>query len=140
MESISLFRQAPSQALEFSQRTDALLHDATFIGRYRILIPVVSSAESIDLWIECEKLLLSCLRTSDDRGAFMCLEKLIERFGASNEKVMGLRGLYQEAVAKDEAALMEILREYNEILAENPANLVGFHGRLIPILLKLEHL
>ena len=72
-----------------------------------------------------EKLFLSCLRTGDDKAAFNCLEKLIDRFGATNDQVMGLRGLYQEAIAKDDAALERVLEEYNEILAENSINTVG---------------
>ena len=72
-----------------------------------------------------EKLFLSCLRTGDDKAAFNCLEKLIDRFGATNERVMGLRGLYQEAVAKDDAALERVLQEYDEVLAEDTVNTVG---------------
>lgn len=69
-----------------------------------------------------EKLFLSCLRTGDDKAAFNCLEKLIGRFGATNERVMGLRGLYREAVAKDDAALERVLQEYDEVLAEDTVN------------------
>lgn len=72
-----------------------------------------------------EKLFLSCLRTGDDKAAFSCLEKLISRFGATNERVMGLRGLYQEAVAKDDAALERVLQEYDEVLADDTVNPVG---------------
>lgn len=71
-----------------------------------------------------EKLLLSCLRTGDDKAAHSCLEKLIDRFGVKNERVMGLRGLYQEAVATDHAALEKILKEYNDVIAEDPVNTV----------------
>ncbi len=71
-----------------------------------------------------EKLLLSCLRTGDDKAAHLCLEKLIERFGATNKRIMGLRGLYQEAVADNDAALERILKEYGEVLAEDPVNTV----------------
>ena len=77
-----------------------------------------------------EKLLLSCLRTGDDKAAHLCIEKLIDRFGATNERIMGLRGLYQEAVAKDDAALGRILKEYDEVLAEDPVNTVRPHDRL----------
>ena len=55
----------------------------------------------------------------------MCLEKLIDRFGATNERVMGLRGLYQEAVAENDGALEKILKEYNGVLAKSPTNTVG---------------
>ena len=37
---------------------------------------------------------------------------------------MGLRGLYQEAVAQDDAALNRVLREYDEVLADSPGNAV----------------
>ena len=74
--------------------------------------------------MEHEKLLVSCLRTGDDKGAFLCLERLIGRFGATNERVMGLRGLYQEALAEDENALRKILREYDDVLAEDVTNTV----------------
>ena len=54
----------------------------------------------------------------------MCLERLVQRFGAANERVMGLRGLYQEAVASGDAALEKILQEYNDVLEEDPTNTV----------------
>lgn len=72
-----------------------------------------------------EKLFLSCLRTGDDKAAFDCLEKLMGRFGATNERIMGLRGLYQEAVAEDDEALKRVLQEYDEVLAEDTVNTVG---------------
>jgi len=71
-----------------------------------------------------ERLLLSCLRTGDDEAAHSCLQKLIDRFGATNERVMGLRGLYQEAVAQDDSALERVLKEYNDVLADDPVNTV----------------
>ncbi len=37
---------------------------------------------------------------------------------------MSLRGLYQEAVAEDDAALTHILNDYENVLAEDPANTV----------------
>ncbi|KAL8852417.1 MAG: hypothetical protein Q9221_002723 [Calogaya cf. arnoldii] len=58
--------------------------------------------------------------SSDDKAANMCLEKLGGRFGTDDERIMGLRGLYQEAMAEDQPALLQMLREYDEILAENP--------------------
>ena len=137
MDLVSPLRQPHSQVLPLSQRTDQFLRKNGSIGALKIPIPIVSSPESTELWTECEKLFLSCLRTGDDKGAFLCLEKLIERFGASNEKIMGLRGLYQEAVAEDEAALRKILREYDDILAEDPTNTVCPPTRLYsPIILR----
>lgn len=43
---------------------------------------------------------------------------------------MGLRGLYQEAVAKDSDGLEEILSEYEDVLSEHPMNVV----RTTPVL------
>lgn len=37
---------------------------------------------------------------------------------------MGLRGVYQEAVAEDHSALEKILKEYEDVLAEDPVNTV----------------
>ena len=45
---------------------------------------------------------------------------------------MGLRGLYQEAVAKDDAALESVLQEYNEVLAANTLNTVGISESIPP--------
>lgn len=37
---------------------------------------------------------------------------------------MGLRGLYEEALAQNEIALEKILKGYNTVLKENPVNVV----------------
>lgn len=76
-----------------------------------------------------ETFLVSCLRTGDDKVAHQCLEMLVARFGATNERVMGLHGIYREAVAKDRFTLERILKEYSDVLAEDPANTV-FSARL----------
>ncbi|KAL8694144.1 MAG: hypothetical protein Q9218_001141 [Villophora microphyllina] len=65
---------------------------------------------------------LSNPETGDDKAAHFCLEKLAERFGTNNERVMGLRGLYQEAMADDNSALEQMLHEYDEILSEDSSN------------------
>lgn len=41
---------------------------------------------------------------------------------------MGLRGLYQEAVAQDKPTLESILSKYDEVLAEDPGNTVCVVG------------
>ena len=124
MDQISPLRQPHSLALALSQQTARFLRKNASIGSSKTPIPFLRSPESTEIWIECEKLLLSCLRTGDDKGAFLCLEKLIDRFGSNNEKVMGLRGLYQEAVAKDEVSLGKVLQDYDSILEKDPTNTV----------------
>lgn len=69
--------------------------------------------------------MLSCLRTGDEHSAHMCLERLTERFGAENERLMALRGLFQEAIAKDDEALKKVLKEYDSMLVKDPANMVS---------------
>ena len=117
-----LLRQSNAEALNLSQTTNQYLQERAFMT---FPISSLSLPESTDLWLVCEKLFLSSLRTGDDKAAFNCLDKLVKRFGATNERVLGLRGLYQEAVAKDDVALETILREYNEVLAENTTNIVS---------------
>lgn len=121
---MSSLRQSHSGALSLSQQATQHLTKHASTGSSIVPIPFVSYPESADLWNDYEKLLLSCLRTGDDKAAHRCLEKLIDRFGATNERVMGLRGLYQEAVAEDDAALARILEEYEQVLADDPVNTV----------------
>ena len=79
--------------------------------------------ESAELWNTYEKLLVSCLQSGDEKSAHLCLERLINRFGASNERVMALRGVYEEAIAKTPRDLERILQEYETTLAANPVNI-----------------
>lgn len=118
------------EALSLSQQTTQYLQRYSS-SKLPVPIPFLSSPESVELWASYEKLLLSCLRTGDDKSAHECLEKLIQRFGATNERVMGLRGLYQEAVADDDAALEKILHEYNEVLDGDSVNTVRSCARRV---------
>ncbi|MCJ1396327.1 hypothetical protein MMC18_009216 [Xylographa bjoerkii] len=93
-------------------------------------IPIITATESSELWATYEKLIYSCLRIGDDKSAHLCLERLIKRFGASNERVMGLRGLYQEAVAEDDAAFKAIYAEYGRILTDDPTNMPVMKRRI----------
>lgn len=119
----SPLRLSNSEALNLSQQVDQYLQ-TSLSSNTPIPIPFVLYAESPQSWHTYERLLISCLRTGNDKAAHQCLEKLIERFGASNERVMGLRGLYQEAVAQDRPTLESILTKYDDVLAEDPGNTV----------------
>ncbi|KAI9781969.1 MAG: hypothetical protein M1839_005562 [Geoglossum umbratile] len=109
---------SPPLDLRISQQAPLLLQASSS----SVSIPFLSSGESPERWTIYEQLLLSCLRTGDDKSARLCLEKLIDRFGATNERVMGLKGMFQEAVAGDDAALERILKEYEAILDDDPTN------------------
>lgn len=110
----------PAAALHLSQQASTLLTKPYSLST----LPFVAS-ENPEQWIEYEQLFLVCLRTGDDKSAHLCLDRLTERFGPANERIMGLRGLYQEATAKDPSALEVILKEYNKILAGNAVNVVS---------------
>lgn len=108
-------------ALHLSQRAPAIL------GRDSASKTTLSSSSSSDTaeeYARIEQLFLACIHTGDDQSAKLCLDRLSHRFGHSNERVMGLRGLYQEATAEDNAALEKCLKEYEKILSENPVNVV----------------
>ncbi|KAI9800581.1 MAG: hypothetical protein M1833_003239 [Piccolia ochrophora] len=113
---------SPSVALQHAQQAPLLLKNSSSRSP-SLSIPWISTTESPETWIVYENLLLSCLRTRDDTCAHQCLERLTERFGESNERVMALKGMYEEAVAADEAALSKNLRNYDSILADDPTNM-----------------
>ncbi|CAG8112521.1 unnamed protein product [Penicillium salamii] len=81
-----------------------------------------SATDTAAYYARIEQLMLACLRTGDDQSAHTCLNRLSLRFGPSNERIMGLRGLYEEATAKDQAALEKCLQEYDHTLSQSPVN------------------
>ena len=111
-------------ALQMSQLAPALLDRPESIISFLPVAPF-QGADLAETWMGYEHVLLSCLRTRHDQAARRCLERLTDRFGASNPRVMGFKGLYEEAVAEDEAALDRILRGYESILNSDPTNTVG---------------
>ncbi|EXJ79083.1 hypothetical protein A1O3_08584 [Capronia epimyces CBS 606.96] len=125
----------PAAVLRIAQKAPSVLAKASSVST---IFPasIFSSADSTELWQDVEQLLYACLRSGDDESAFLCVERLSDRFGADNERVMALRGLYQEAVAKDDAALRTILEDYTKVLQENPIH-VPIHKRRIALLKSL---
>ena len=122
MTQVSPLRQSCTEALALSQQAPRILQNGSQRSAWSHTLSRYLFRDSTELWLNHEKLFLSCLRTGDDKGAFLCLETIIERFGSKHEKVTALRGLYQEAVAEDEAALRKILHEYNTMLVADPTN------------------
>ncbi|KAL1845599.1 Inositol phosphatase SIW14 [Paecilomyces lecythidis] len=109
----------PARSLRLSQEAPGFLrNNAIPNGQF----PLLQKPETMGDWIAHEQHFLACLRTGDDKSAHIFLDRLAARFGPSNERVMGLRGLYQEAVAENTKALEDVLRGYDEILVKNPAN------------------
>ena len=82
------------------------------------------SNDSPEKWAVHENLFFSCLRTGDSASASACLERMKERFGVDNERVMGLTGIYHEATAPDQKTLENILRQYEDAIKEKPTNMI----------------
>ena len=93
----------PSSALQIAQGAPSILAKSSSVST-TFPASMFNTADSAELWDDLEQLLYACLRTGDDESAFLCVEKLSQRFGSTNERVMALRGLYQEATAPDDAA------------------------------------
>ncbi|KAB8337205.1 hypothetical protein FH972_021507 [Carpinus fangiana] len=82
------------------------------------------SSESPEKWTIYENLFYACLRTGDNRSASACLDQLKKRFGESNERVMGMIGMYHEATAADDKSLEAVLKSYEQEISERPTNMV----------------
>ena len=121
----------PSNALQLSQQAPQLLAKAP-PSNDLFPLSLLNTAESSDSWASHERLFYACLQAGDDKSAFLLLERLTKRFGADNERVMGMRGLYQEAVAESEEDLRKVLQEYNKILSESMN--VAIHKRRISLI------
>jgi hypothetical protein len=114
----------PAEALQLAQQAPAILRRNPKAFSSSPLSSLFAAAESAEIWIVYENLLLACLRTGDDAAVHDCLERLVRRFGDGNARIMALKGLVKEAEAADDAALEAVLKEYDEILEEDRANIV----------------
>ncbi|KAI5292357.1 hypothetical protein KEM52_006420 [Ascosphaera acerosa] len=111
----------PRAALRLSQQAPAFLA-AQPATAPAFPASMFQKGETAELWLSYERLFLACLRTGDDESARECLHRLTERFGARNERVMGLHGLWEEARAEGKSGLMKVLLSYDEVLEKNPVN------------------
>ncbi|KAI0123108.1 tetratricopeptide [Xylariales sp. AK1849] len=112
----------PATALHLSQQAPKILDNSPGALSTPTLESLFAASETPELWTIYENLLLSCLRTGDEQSAHQCLGRLINRFGDDNERIMALIGLLKEADAEDNATLEVVLKEYEQILENNPTN------------------
>lgn len=117
----------PSTVLSLSQKAESMLSKSSLKPKSKALA-VVSAIEEPTEWAELEQIFLACLRSRDDEKAHLCLERLANRFGAENHRIMALRGLYQEAESENEEDLRRVLQSYNKIVKDDPMN-VPIHKR-----------
>ncbi|KAI9842137.1 MAG: hypothetical protein M1838_003256 [Thelocarpon superellum] len=116
-------QQSPAEALQHSQQAPLVLQGSKTTLPSIPFLSNLLDAESAERWKVYQNLFLSCIRTRDDRSARLCLEQLRDRFGPSNAHVMALEGMFEEAVAQDDAALRNVLADYESTLAEDPTNM-----------------
>lgn len=112
----------PSEALHRSQQAPTILANPTISIPWPLSLLTTSDAP--EKWTIYENLFYSCLRTGDNRSATLALSKMKERFGDVNERVMGLTGLYHEAVAQEDGRLSNLLEQYKEAVEDMPINMV----------------
>ena len=125
----------PASTLQIAQSASSTLAKTSSVST-TFPASIFNTTDSAELWDDLEQLLYACLRTGDDKSAFLCVERFSQRFGSTNERVMALRGLYQEATAPDGDDARKILEDYAKILMENPMN-VPIHKRRIALMKSL---
>ncbi|KAL2128983.1 hypothetical protein VTI74DRAFT_8391 [Chaetomium olivicolor] len=114
---------SPAGALALSQRAPAILRSTPSTVSSSPLNALLSGSEKPEQWLQYENLVLSCLRTGDEKAAYACIRRLVARFGDDNERVQALMGLLKEADAKNNGELEEVLKEYDQILKDNDTNI-----------------
>lgn len=113
----------PPSTLHLSQQASVVLSCAAPATK-TFPLTLFDKPETQATWPHYERLFQACLRAGDDRSAHLCLERLTARFGTSDSRVMGLRGMYQEATAANAADLENVLQSYERILQDDPMNVV----------------
>ncbi|KAK1243517.1 hypothetical protein MKX08_001655, partial [Trichoderma sp. CBMAI-0020] len=111
-----------AEALQVAQQAPEFLRKNPASYSASPLLSLFSPPENSKIWTIYENLLLACLRTGDNTTAHQCLERLVVRFGASDERIAALEGLVKEAEATNNSELEKVLKEYEAILAEDNTN------------------
>lgn len=91
------------------------------------------SNESQEKWISYENILVASLQTGDHKIAQECVQALTDRFGKLNEKVIIFRGMYEEAIAANDAELNKTLTTYDDVIKELPT-MLGVRKRRVALL------
>ncbi|KAF3919388.1 hypothetical protein ABW21_db0206334 [Orbilia brochopaga] len=99
---------SPAESLSLSQLAPSILN--------------LTISDTPEQWSLYESLLLSALRTGDDTSALLVLQRLSDRFGNTNARIMALQGMYDEAIATNHAQLEQVLKNYDEVIKDDPTN------------------
>ena len=111
----------PPTALALSQKAPKIISNPP-TSSLPWPLSLLFSRETPESWAIHENLLLSALRTGDEASAAKILERLESRFGAGNERIITLRGIYNEATAQTDEDLEKVFDGYQKILVEDPTN------------------
>lgn len=110
----------PQQTLALSQQAKSFF-DSQKSWSHPYPLSLFLNTDSQEKWATYENVFLASLRTGDHDAAYLCLEELTDRFGKTNEHIVSLQGLYQEATAKDTKELEDVMKRYDELLRDDPA-------------------
>lgn len=113
---------APQTALALSQKAPLILSTSP-TPSLPWPLSLLFSSETPESWTIHENLFLSALRTGDETSARALLTRLEARFGEHNERIITLRGIYNEATAQSNADLEKVFDGYEKILREDPTNM-----------------
>jgi tetratricopeptide (TPR) repeat protein len=86
-------------------------------------LSLLFSRETPETWTVHENLFLAALRTGDETAALSVLQRLEARFGDANERIIALRGIYNEATSKSDSDLEKVFDAYEKILRDDPTNM-----------------
>jgi tetratricopeptide (TPR) repeat protein len=113
---------APPTALALSQKAPLILAPPP-TSALPWPLALLFSRETPESWTIHENLFYSALRTGDEASAHAVLERLEARFGDQNERIIALRGIYNEATAQSDPDLEKVFEGYEKILREDPTNM-----------------
>lgn len=103
------------------QAPSYLSSQRTWLSALPYPLSLFINTESQEKWQIHENLFLASLRSGSFDTALQILQDLNKRFGATNERVLAMRGLYLEATAKNDADLQTAMTFYEDILKEDPS-------------------
>ena len=112
----------PATALALSQKGPRVLGSSP-TSSLPWPLSLLFSRETPESWTINENLFLAALRTGDETSARALLSRLETRFGETNERIITLRGIYNEATAQSNADLENVFDGYEKILREDPTNM-----------------
>jgi hypothetical protein len=114
---------SPETALQISQRAPQVLQKESRTLPFPLSI--LSASDTPEKWTKYENMYVSCLRTGDDKSARMILDKLVERFGDKNERVMAYQAMMAEVKAETEQDAIKVLKELGDEIDSDPSNFVS---------------